>query len=159
MRPGGDRLVRLGIPREDRRVRGPYEAVEVRLAVGRHLAAELAGEFALATQLYAHHSFTATYHEDQTVTIEGKLVQFQFRNPHSFVQVLDDKGIRWSIEWGGAGQLGSQGVTRETLKPGDVVVITGNPGRTSEDHRVRMRSIKRPSDGFGWGERPGQTFD
>jgi len=112
-----------------------------------------------SVQLYAHHSFAATYHEDKTVKIEGKLVQFQFRNPHSFVQVLDDKGIRWSIEWGGAGQLGSQGVTRETLKPGDVVVITGNPGRTPEDHRVRMRSIKRPSDGFGWGERPGQTFD
>ena len=119
----------------------------------------IAGVFAFAAQLHAPHSFTATYHEDQTVTIEGKLVQFQFRNPHSFVQILDDKGIRWSIEWGGAGQLGSQGVTRETLKPGDVVVITGNPGRTPEDHRVRMRAIKRPSDGFGWGERPGQTFD
>ena len=33
-------------------------------------------------QLYAHHSFAATYHEDKTVKIEGKLVQFQFRNPH-----------------------------------------------------------------------------
>jgi Family of unknown function (DUF6152) len=49
--------------------------------------------FACAAQLYAHHSFTATYHEDQTVKIEGKLIQFQFRNPHSFVQVLDEKGI------------------------------------------------------------------
>jgi len=117
------------------------------------------GVFALGAQLYAHHSFTATYHEDQTVKIEGKLVQFQFRNPHSFVQVLDDQGTRWSVEWGGAGQLGGQGVTRETLKPGDVVVITGNPGRTPEDHRVRMVTIKRPSDGFGWGGRPGQTFD
>ena len=44
-------------------------------------------------------------------------------------------------------------------QPGDVVVITGNPGRTPEDHRVRMVTIKRPSDGFGWGGRPGQTFD
>jgi len=117
------------------------------------------GVFALGARVYAHHSFTATYHEDQTVKIEGKLIQFQFRNPHSFVQVLDDQGTRWSVEWGGAGQLGGQGVTRETLKPGDVVVITGNPGRTPEDHRVRMVTIKRPSDGFGWGGRPGQTFD
>jgi len=95
----------------------------------RHLfiALLVAGTLACAVQLYAHHSFTATYHEDQTVKIEGKMVQFQFRNPHSFVQILDDKGIRWSVEWGGAGQLGGQGVTRETLKPGDVVVITGNP--------------------------------
>ena len=51
----------------------------------------VAGVLACAAQLYAHHSFTATYHEDQTVKIEGKLIQFQFRNPHSFVQVLDDK--------------------------------------------------------------------
>jgi hypothetical protein len=37
---------------------------------------------------YAHHSFAATYLEDQTVTIEGELVQFLFRNPHSFVHVM-----------------------------------------------------------------------
>jgi hypothetical protein len=119
----------------------------------------LALVLACAVQLYAHHSFTATYHEDQNVKIEGKMIQFQFRNPHSFVQVLDDKGIRWSVEWGGAGQLGGQGVTRESLKPGDHVIITGNPGRTPSDHRVRMLTLYRPSDKFGWGQRPGQTFD
>ena len=116
-----------------------------------------------AALLYAHHSFAATYHEDRTVKIEGKLVQFQFRNPHSFVHIEapDEQGSmqRWAVEWGGAGQLGGQGVTRETLKPGDVVVITGNPGRNPADHRIRMQSLRRPSDGFGWGGRPGQTFD
>src|SRR5216117_4029097 len=63
----------------------------------------------------AHHSFAATYHEDKTVTIQGKLVQFLFRNPHSFVHVEapDANGVmqRWAVEWGGAGQLGAQGVT------------------------------------------------
>ena len=33
----------------------------------------------------AHHSFAATYSEDKTLTIEGKLLDFDFRNPHSFV--------------------------------------------------------------------------
>jgi hypothetical protein len=111
----------------------------------------------------AHHSFAATYDESKTVKIEGKLVQFMFRNPHSFVHVMapDDGGQeqRWAVEWGGAGQLGGQGVTRETLKPGDVVVITGNPGRNPADHRVRMVTLRRPSDGFGWGTQPGQTVD
>jgi hypothetical protein len=46
--------------------------------------------------------------------------------------------------------LSRDGVSRDTLKPGDHVIITGNPGRNPEDHRVRMRSIKRPADGFGW---------
>jgi len=129
----------------------------------RLLALFVVATFISGIQLYAHHSFAATYHEDRTVKIEGTLVQFQFRNPHSFVQVdaPDDKGVmqRWGIEWGGAGQLGGQGVNRYTLKAGDHVIITGNPGRTVEDHRVRMVTLKRTSDGFGWGQEKGQTFD
>jgi hypothetical protein len=107
----------------------------------------------------AHHSFAATYFEDKTQKIEGELVQFLYRNPHSFVHVMapDQNGQmqRWAIEWGGGGQLGRQGVTRETLKPGDHVIITGNPGRNPDDHRARMRTIERPSDGWKWGG----TFD
>jgi len=103
----------------------------------------------------AHHSFPATYLVDQEVTLEGELVAFMFRNPHAFVHlnVKDKKGnvTRWAIEWGGASQLGQQGVTRATFKPGDHVIITGNPGRNAEDHRMRMRRIERPSDGFKWG--------
>ena len=101
----------------------------------------------------AHHSFAATYFEE-VVTIEGDLVQFLYRNPHSFVHVMapDPKGAlqRWAIEWGAGLQLSGQGVTRETLKPGDHVVITGNPGRTEADHRLRMRGITRPKDGWTW---------
>lgn len=105
-------------------------------------------------RLLAHHSFAATYIEDQTVTIEGDLVQFMFRNPHSFVHVMaqdkDKKVHRWAVEWGGGGQLGRQGVTRETLKAGDHVIITGSPGRNPADHRVRMSPILRPKDGWKW---------
>jgi len=123
----------------------------------------LAGLLSGAVQLFAHHSFAATYFEDKKVKIEGKLITFQFRNPHSFVTVEapDANGVvqRWGVEWGGAGQLGGQGITRETFKTGDIVVITGNPGRNPDDHRIRMVTIRRNSDGFGWGERPGQTFD
>ena len=103
----------------------------------------------------AHHSFPATYLVDKQVTLEGELVAFMFRNPHAFVHlnVKDKNGTvnRWAIEWGGASQLGQQGVTRSTFKPGDHVIITGNPGRNEEDHRMRMRRIERPSDGFKWG--------
>ena len=104
---------------------------------------------------YAHHSFAATYFEDKSMTIEGELVQFLYRNPHSFVHIMapDDKGEmqRWSIEWGGGGQLARQGVGRETLKVGDKVVVVGDLGRNPADHRLRMRSIVRPSDGWKWG--------
>ncbi len=109
---------------------------------------------ASAGRAYAHHSFAATYVEEKTQKIEGELVQLLFRNPHSFVQLLvpDDKGEmqRWAIEWGAGGRLGTQGVTRETLKPGDHVIVTGNPGRNPDDHRLRMRTIERPVDGWKW---------
>ena len=123
----------------------------------------VAGACALGTKAYAHHSFAATYLEDQSVTIEGELVQFLFRNPHSFVHIMvkdkDGQLVRYAVEWGGAGQLGGQGVTRETLKPGDIVVISGAPGRNPADHRVRMVSLRRPKDGFGWGAKPGEIVD
>jgi hypothetical protein len=111
----------------------------------------------------AHHSFTSTYHIDKVVRIEGKIVQFQFRNPHSFVQIMgtDETGKlnRWAVEWAAAGQLGEQGVTRQSLSIGDDVVITGNPGRTAADHRLRMLTLHRSSDGFGWGTSQGETVD
>ena len=109
---------------------------------------------------HAHHSFAATYFEDQTMTIEGDVAQFLFRNPHSFV-TLESKDpktgemLRWGVEWGGGGQLGRQGITRDSIKIGQHVIIVGNPGRTPEDHRLRMVNITRPSDGWKWGG----TFD
>ena len=115
------------------------------------------------SQLSAHHSFAATYFEDKQEKVEGDLVQFLFRNPHSFVhlEVKEPNGqlVRYAVEWGGGGQLGRQGVTRDTLKVGDHVIIIGNPGRNSEDHRLRMIRLQRPSDGYTWGGRPGETFD
>ena len=125
----------------------------------RILLAVFAGALMTATAASAHHSYAATYDVTHEITLEGKLVQFVYRNPHSFVHVegKDAQGqtVRYAIEWGAGLQLNRQGVTRETLKPGDHVIITGNPGRNPEDHRLRMRTITRPSDGWKWGG----TFD
>jgi Family of unknown function (DUF6152) len=114
----------------------------------------LAGAVVSAVPLLAHHSFAATYFDDKSQTIEGNLVQFVFRNPHSFVHVEapDDKGqmVRWAVEWGSGQQLSGQGVAGDTLRYGDHVVVTGSPGRNPEDHRMRMHSIERPKDGWKW---------
>jgi Family of unknown function (DUF6152) len=119
------------------------------------LALVFAGVTVLGVNAYAHHSFASTYQEGQKMTIEGDVVQFLYRNPHSFlhVEAKDEKGnmVRWAIEWGGGGQLGSKGITRDTLKPGDHVIVVGSPGRNPDDHRMRMINITRPSDGWKWG--------
>jgi hypothetical protein len=66
---------------------------------------------------------------------------------------------RWSVEWSGTGQLTNQGVTSETLKPGDDVVVLGNPSRVRGEFKALMVSLKRPSDGFTWGGRTGEAVD
>ena len=123
----------------------------------------LAALLLFSISAYAHHSQQATYDLNKKVEVKGKLVQFMFRNPHAFVTVEapDENGQpqKWSVEWAGAAQLGGQGVTRDSFKIGDVVTITGNPSRTAVDHRMHMLTIKRESDGFGWGTRPGEVVD
>lgn len=128
------------------------------------LAAVLAAASSLiGAAAYAHHSIASTYLEDRTVTIEGELVQLLFRNPHSFVHMVvrekDGKNVRYAVEWGGANQLGVQGLRRDTLKIGDHLIIHGNPARNQKDHRVRMLTLERPKDGFGWGRKPGEVVE
>jgi hypothetical protein len=116
----------------------------------------------LGAQTVAHHSFAATYLEDQSVTIEGQIIQFLLRNPHSFVHVMvkekDGTTNRYVVEWASPAQLQGK-VSRDTLKPGDEVIITGNPGRNVADHRVRLLTFKRPKDGWSWGILESERFD
>ena len=115
------------------------------------------------TAAFAHHSYGATYDTSKEVKLEGKILQFSYRNPHSFVtvQAPDQDGVqqRWAIEWSGTAQLATAGVTRESLKVGDQVVITARPSRVSGEYRVLMVRLIRPSDGFTWGSRGGEVVD
>ena len=111
---------------------------------------------------YAHHSYASTYDVRKEVTLDGKLVQFVYRNPHTFVHVQapDESGQmqRWAVEWGGTTQLNGQGVTRDSLKVGDQVVIIARPSRVQGEYRALMVKLTRPSDGFTWGTR-GEVVD
>jgi len=96
------------------------------------------------------------------VKLEGKLVQFVYRNPHTFVHLQTDeagKAQRWAVEWSGTSQLDRAGVTRDTLKIGDSVVVTVHPSRVAGEYRGLMVRLVRPSDGFVWGQAEGQTVD
>lgn len=129
----------------------------------RTLLGVLVGSLLASAAAYAHHSFAATYNVNAEITLEGELVQFTFRNPHSFVQVEapDEHGDmqRWSVEWSAAGNLSQQGIERQTLRVGDRVTVTGRPSRTPGEYRVQMLTLERPADGFTWGRRPGEVID
>ena len=111
----------------------------------------------------AHHSYGATYDVSKEIRLEGKLMQFVLRNPHSFVtvQAPNDKGVmqRWSIEWSGTTQLGNQGIKQESLKVGDAIIVVGRPSRVPGELRALMVNLTRPADGFTWGTRAGEKVD
>ena len=130
----------------------------------RYLVAPLAAvALAIGAQAFgvAHHSFAATYLENQSVTIEGDLVQFVLRNPHSFVELNvpqpDGTTARYVVELGSPAQLRGK-INRDSLRPGDHLIITGNPGRNAEDHRVRLLTFRRPKDGWSWGLLPDEVI-
>ena len=62
----------------------------------------------------AHHSFAAEYFEEQSVSIEGELVQFEYRSPHAWVYVMgkDSNGQmqRFAAEWSNPNRLARQGI-------------------------------------------------
>jgi len=103
----------------------------------------------------AHHSYAATFDVDHHINLDGKVTQFGFRNPHSYIQieVPDGKGgtVRWSVEWSGTASLSSQGITPGTLKVGDFVKIVASPSRVKGEQRAQIVTLVRPKDGLTWG--------
>jgi hypothetical protein len=98
----------------------------------------------------AHHSLTL-YDRQRTVSIDGTVRRFEFINPHPVltVEVRDAAGRTqpWRLELDNRFELASAGITSDTLKPGDRVVITGNPAR-AEPTSMYLRTLDRPADGF-----------
>jgi hypothetical protein len=112
----------------------------------------------LGASLGAHHRFSETYLEEREITIEGEVVRWEYGDPHSFLHVVIRNGRnepeRWIVECLSARRLQRQGVTPDTIKPGQRLILTGSPGRIAADHRLRLRAIVRPQDGWKWREAP-----
>ena len=82
-----------------------------------------------ATPAPAHHPFGAEYDWNNPVTVTGTVQRFEWKNPHSMMQVTgkDDGGkhATWTVELGSPGQLRRAGWNRKALQPGDVVTVEG----------------------------------
>jgi hypothetical protein len=85
-----------------------------------------------ALPLAAHHSF-AIFDRDKQVTLSGTVKEFQWTNPHVFVQLLvkNTEGVdeEWSIEGASPNMLFRNGWTNQSFKPGDKVTMVVNPLR------------------------------
>ena len=111
---------------------------------------------AAARVLPAHHSFAAYYFEQQMVSVTGELTEFDYRAPHVWVKIKgrDASGMEqvFAAEWSNPNRLARDGVTKTTLNIGDVLIIAGSPGRNPEEHRLHLKAIQRPADGWEWPE-------
>lgn len=79
--------------------------------------------------LLAHHGDAGRY-EDNVVVMQGIVVEMQLITPHSIivVDVPDETGktVRWQAEMGGrTAMIKEFGWTKDTLKPGDKITLTG----------------------------------
>ncbi|MGH9253190.1 MAG: DUF6152 family protein [Vicinamibacterales bacterium] len=112
------------------------------------------GTLVAVVPVSAHHSFAAYYFEDQSVTLEGVVQEFQLRSPHAILifasRDRDGRSQTYEAEWGNPRRLTGQGVTKDTLKPGDAVIVTGSPGRVGSEYKVHLKGIRRPADGWTW---------
>jgi len=91
---------------------------------------------AVAAPALAHHGTAVNYDSSKTMTLEGTVTEFRWRNPHStlFLDVTDESGtvINYAIELPSPTLMsrGELGWTRHTFKPGDHVVFQVHPSRT-----------------------------
>jgi hypothetical protein len=78
----------------------------------------------------AHHSF-AMFDNQKNVTLEGTVREFQWTNPHSWIQVVvkdgSGKNVEWSIEGGSPNGLMRNGWTRTSIKAGDKAAVVIHP--------------------------------
>ena len=90
---------------------------------------------ALALPAYAHHSF-AMFDAAKETTLQGTVKEFQWTNPHAWVQLLvpgpDGKATEWSIECASPNALKRQGWRGTTIKAGDRVTVVIHPLKSGE---------------------------
>ena len=101
----------------------------------------------LAMPALAHHSLTAEFDTDRTVSLTGTITEMKWTNPHAwlYINVKDEKGQvqNWAIEFATPNQLYRRGWTREDLPSGAVVTVNGYPSR-DKGLRISSLDVKLP---------------
>ncbi|HEX4999155.1 MAG TPA: DUF6152 family protein [Terriglobia bacterium] len=108
---------------------------------------------------FAHHSLAGVYDQSREITREGVITRFEFVNPHPFITIAvgtSPKETRpFTLELDNLSELTEIGVTTATFKPGDRVIVSGNPGREDQE-RIYVLRLDRPADGLHY-EQVGYT--
>lgn len=84
----------------------------------------------LTTPAFAHHS-GSMFDPTKTVTLEGTVKEFQYTNPHSWLEIVvvgaDGKPTEWGFESEGPSTLLRAGIKAKSFVPGEKVTVTCHP--------------------------------
>ena len=107
----------------------------------------------LGTSVSAHHSY-AKFDRDHPVSVEGTLEALLYANPHVVMKVRTADGTFYTVVWQAMNWVEREaGVTKDTFKSGDLLIIRGAPSRTPGEHELSLvQEVRRPSDGWHWGQ-------
>ena len=119
--------------------------------MGRAWAAVVVLASTAAAGAQAHHSISAIYDSAQQVTVEGRVTEFQFVNPHPIL-VIDAAAQGsppelWRLEMDNRVELLGIGIDAATFKPGDRVVARGSAARERQQSLYLYR-LERTADGL-----------
>lgn len=123
-----------------------------------HRLAHLSGVLLLAAAgaAQAHHS-AAMFDQATTVELTGTVREFQWSNPHCYIQLLvrDGKGQEqeWSLEMGAPMYLYNRGWRPSTVKPGDRLKVKLSPLRNGGHGGLLVEASTE--DGKPLGRQPG----
>ena len=115
----------------------------------KHILVGVAGiSLMLATaSLRAHHAFSAEFDAEKPLKLEGTISKTEWVNPHAWIHIdvkkPDGATEEWMIEGGTPNTLMRRGVTRDTLKIGTAVVVTGYQAKDGS-LRANGRDITYP---------------
>ena len=94
----------------------------------------------------AHHAFSPVYDSTKTTSVSGVVVEFRFVNPHAMLtlDVKDESGRveKWTVEFAGQLNLAEVGWTKESLKRGEQITVTGNPTHVVSQQMAFVRIVK-----------------
>jgi hypothetical protein len=82
----------------------------------------------------AHHSF-AMFDQKKVMTLEGVVHEFQWTNPHAFIELDVESGARtqrWAIELNSPNNLTRQGWRRTSLRAGERITVRIAPLRSGQ---------------------------
>lgn len=117
------------------------------------LSLRLLALLAVALPVAAHHSFSM-FDMKQEMTLSGEIKDYQWTNPHIWVQLLvtgdDGKVVEWSLEGNSPSTLSRQGWSKRSIVAGDKVTITFHPLRDGQPGGSLMKIVRE--DGTVVGE-------